>query len=153
MALPNDETFNQLKTDINALQSCIIGTTTCTVNPSSNGIVKQVQVLNDEYNAKITQLKAEIDRKEAIISKTNRDFSDVKDSLPERQSKKIINFIEDYTLAFLLMSYVLMLISGIYVYTVFTMGTWIQKLYAFGKAVLASGFLSCFLFILMFYLT
>ena len=37
----------------------------------------------DELKEKNNKLRQEIDRSEAIVERSNRDFSDVKDSLPE----------------------------------------------------------------------
>jgi hypothetical protein len=81
-------------------------------------ITNQIRERNNELKRKKDELMKGIDKKEAIIERTNRDFSDVKDSLPEKQSNKVLHFIEDYTLAFLSISYLFMIIGFIYFYTI-----------------------------------
>ena len=77
-------------------------------------ITKQILVRNDDLKKKKEALVKDINNKESIIERSNRDFSDVKRTLPEKQPKKILHFIEDYTMAVLSMSYLFMLCIGIY---------------------------------------
>lgn len=51
------------------------------------------------------------------MDRSNRDFIDVKRTLPEKQPKKLLHFIEDYTMALLAISYLFMIIVGIYYYS------------------------------------
>lgn len=74
----------------------------------------------EEVTDRLTQLKAQkeglekdIRQKEALIERSNRDFSDVKETLPETYEQKRIRFVEDYTVMFLLLSYVFMVLSAI----------------------------------------
>jgi cell division protein FtsL len=90
----------------------------------------------------------EVDKNEAIIERSNRDFSDVKDTVPEPQPKRVLRFIEDYTLAILTMAYLFMIISVIYIYTAISE----NKLVAFGKAFVGSAFLTMFLYMLLYFL-
>ena len=53
-----------------------------------------------------------INKKEAIIERSNRDFTDIKDTLPETQPKKVLHFIEDYTLAFVTIAYLFMIVAA-----------------------------------------
>jgi hypothetical protein len=114
-----------------------------------NDIAKQVQSRNDELKKKKDQISQEVEKGNAIIERSNRDFVDVKDSVPEPQPKRVLRFIEDYTLAILIISYIFMIIAIIYIYTI----TSEFKLLAFGKAFVGSIFLSMFLFMLLFYIT
>lgn len=114
-----------------------------------NDIAKQVQSRNDELKKKKDQISKEVEKGNAIIERSNRDFVDVKDSVPEPQPKRVLRFIEDYTLAILTISYLFMIIAIIYIYTI----TSEFKLLAFGKAFVGSIFLSMFLFMLLFYIT
>jgi len=111
-------------------------------------IAKQVKDRNHELKSKKENMMKEVSKNEAIIERSNRDFSDVKDTIPEPQAKKTLRFIEDWTLAILTMAYLFMIISGIYIYT----ATADIMLVAFGKSVLGSIFLTMFLYMLLYYL-
>lgn len=110
---------------------------------------KQLKARNEDLKGKKDQLMTKIDKDEATIERSNRDFSDVKDTISEPQSTKVLRFVEDYTLAILSIAYLFMIIAIIYVYT----ATSELKLVAFGKSFVASIFLSMFLFMLLFFLT
>jgi hypothetical protein len=112
-------------------------------------ITNQVKARNIELKTKKDTLRNEIDKQEAIIERSNRDFSDVKDTIPEPQPKKMLRFIEDYTLAFLVIAYLFMIIAIIYTYTILSE----FKGIAFIKAVVSSIFLSIFLFMILQYLS
>jgi prefoldin subunit 5 len=112
-------------------------------------VIKQLKNRIDELKHKKEELKTSIDKDEAVIERADRDFSDVKDTLPETQPKKVLHFIEDYTLAILLISYLFMVIAAIYVYTLVSD----NKLVAFGKAFLTSIFISCFMFMMLYFFT
>lgn len=112
-------------------------------------IAKQVVDRNKELKGKREKMMKDVDKSEAIIERSNRDFSDVKDTVPEPQPKKFLRFVEDYTLFFLTISYLFMIISIIYIYT--SMAE--MKLIAFGKILVGSALLTAFLFMLLFYLS
>ena len=59
----------------------------------STNISQQVKDKNSELKEKKEKLKLSIKRKDATIERSNRDFSDVKDTLPEIQKKKILNVL------------------------------------------------------------
>jgi len=118
-------------------------------NFGSGDIAKQIRARNTELKAKKQQLTDEVDKSEAIIERSDRDFSDVKNTLPETQPKKVLRFIEDYTLAILAMSYLFMIVAGIYVYTLIAE----NKLAAFGQSFISSIFLTCFMFMMLYYFT
>ena len=86
------EDIIMLRANVN--DSIIMGNS---INVSYGGetIIKQVKDRNTELKAKKEEIINDIDKKEAIIERSDRDFSDVKDTLPEKQPKKYINFIED----------------------------------------------------------
>jgi hypothetical protein len=116
-------------------------------NSGIGTVTKELKDRVVDLREKKEELKASIDKAESIIERSDRDFSDVKDSLAETQPKRILHFIEDYTLAILVMSYLFMIISAIYIYTIISD----NKLVAFGKSVLGSTFLSCFMFMMLYY--
>jgi hypothetical protein len=76
-------------------------------------VAQAVGTRTEELQKKKEELEEEIRQKEAIIERTNRDFTDVKDALPENEEQTRIRFIEDYTLLFLSLSYVFMVVSGV----------------------------------------
>jgi len=114
-----------------------------------NDIAKQVSARNEELKTKRDGLFKEVENNEALIERSNRDFSDVKDTIPEPQPKRFVRFIEDYTLAILTISYLFMIIAIIYVYT----ATSDNKLIAFGKIFVGSILLTMFLFMMLFFLS
>jgi hypothetical protein len=114
-----------------------------------NDIAKQLQSRNSDLQTKKDNLLKEVENSEALIERSNRDFSDVRDTVPEPQPKRFVRFIEDYTLAILSISYLFMIIAIIYVYT----ATADIKLIAFGKSLVGSVLLTMFLFMLLFFLS
>jgi len=90
-------------------------------------IGEDVQLRNTELNQKKEKLTDEIHKKEKIINSANRDFTDIKD---KADTTKIL-FLEDYTMFFLLLSYLFMMCMFIYVYTYMSE----VPLYGFGKAL------------------
>jgi glycine cleavage system pyridoxal-binding protein P len=112
-------------------------------------IAKQVQERHKELTDKKEHLKAEIDKKEAIVERSNRDFEDVKSRVPDPQPKKVLNVLEDYTMAFLVISYLFMILAGIYVFTSIAQ----VKVAAFFKALGGSVVLTIFMFMIVYYLT
>jgi hypothetical protein len=111
-------------------------------------ITKQVKERNTELKNKKESLTKDIYKKEAIVQRSNREFSDVRDTLPEIQPKQKLHFIEDYSLMLLSISYLFMIIIFIYTYT----ATADIKLNAFFKSLLGSCLLTILSFILLYYL-
>jgi hypothetical protein len=114
-----------------------------------NDIAKQVQGRNRELKNKKEKLSKEVEKDEATIERSNRDFEDTYKTIPEPQPKKVLRFIEDWTLAILSISYLFMIIAIIYIYT----STSELKFIAFGKSLVGSILVSMFLFMVLFYLT
>jgi hypothetical protein len=114
-----------------------------------NDIAKQVKDRNEELKNKKDGLMKEVEKSESIIERTNRDFEDEYKTVPTPQPKKVLNFIEDYTVAILVISYLFMIISAIYIFT--SMSN--TKLITFGKLFGGSILLSMFMFMVLFYLT
>jgi len=112
----------QLRDDINSLRanvnnSLALGETMF----AQYGYVdanKQIKERNKDLTLQVNSLTKELDKNQAIIDRSNRDFVDVKRTLPEKQPKKILHFIEDYTMALLSISYLFMMIIGIYYYSI-----------------------------------
>jgi len=79
-----------------------------------NIIADEIKKRADELKIKEATLKNERDKKQKVIASNNRDFSDIKDKTNE---SKII-FLEDFTLLFLVMSYLFMASIAVYVITI-----------------------------------
>ena len=113
LKLKDDITFlNANVTDSLALGDTIFG------QYGHAEITEQVKKRNEDLTSQVQRLTKELDKNQAIIDRSNRDFVDVKRTLPEKQPKKILHFIEDYTMALLSISYLFMTIIGIYYYSI-----------------------------------
>jgi hypothetical protein len=140
-----------MKQDISALQANI--TDSLMMGDSMFGsmgngtVMKQVDMRNEELQKKKDALSTSIKKNEAIIERSSRDFSDVKDTVPEPQKKRILHVLEDYTLALLVLSYLFMSLSVVYLYTIMN-GTSIVALL---KGLSVSAVLSAFLFMVLFF--
>ena len=118
-------------------------------NYGHSDISKQVQDRNADLKIKKDELTNDISKKEAIIQRSNRDFTDVKKNLPEVQPKTVLHFIEDYTLAILSVCYLFMMCIIIYAYTI----TGLSYSTRFVQAFIASLFFTMFMFMLLYYIT
>ena len=114
-----------------------------------NDIAKQVKARNAELKKKKEQLSKEVEKNEATIEKSNRDFEDTYKEVPMPQPKRVLRFIEDWTLAILVIAYLFMVVSIIYVYT----STSDLKFVAFGKSLCWKYISINVLFMVLFYLT
>ena len=108
----------QLKSDIDSLRgnvrdSLSLGDTMFG-QYGHNEVSAQIRTRNSDLSLQVESLTKELDKNQAIIDRSNRDFVDVKRTLPEKQPRKILHFIEDYTMALLAMSYLFMVLIGIY---------------------------------------
>lgn len=143
----------QLKQDITALQANI--NDSLHMGDAMFGsygyadITKQVTARNDELKSKRDALLTDIKKKEAIVERSNRDFTDLKDSLPEPQPTPLLHVVEDYTLAVLFVSYLFALLAGLYVYVSLAE----EKGVALLKGIGGSVIFTAFAFMITFYLT
>ena len=141
-----------LKQDISALQANItdsLMTGDSMFGSMGNGtITKQVDMRNEDLKKKKDALSATIRKNEAIIERSSRDFSDVKDTVPEPQKKRILHVLEDYTLALLVFSYLFMSLSVVYLYTIMNGASMV----ALFKGLTGSALLSAFLFMVLFFM-
>lgn len=112
-------------------------------------IAKQVKARNQDLNMKKDKLVKEIEEGEAIIERTNRDFEDEYKTVSRPQSKKMLHFIEDWTVAILIISYLFMIIAAVYILTSISD----NKILTFGKLFVGSILFSMFMFMILFYLT
>jgi hypothetical protein len=112
-----------------------------------SGVVSHAKERINELKAKEKELKNNIGKKSALIRRFNRDFTDVKQSLPDTLPNKKIHVIEDYTISLLVISFLFMLISFIYAYTI----TSEDRLYGFSKSLLYSFLISIFFIVIVYY--
>ena len=114
-----------------------------------NEVSAQLRKRNNDLTLQVQNLTKEIDKNQAIVDRSNRDFIDVKRTLPEKQPKKILHFIEDYTMALLAISYLFMVLIGIYYYSMMNGVFDISKCV---QAVGYSGLLSIIVGMLLYYI-
>jgi chaperonin cofactor prefoldin len=111
----------QLKSDIDALRGNVMDSLslgdTIFGQFGHNEVSAQLKKRNEDLTLQVQSLTKEIDKNQAIVDRSNRDFVDVKRTLPEKEPKKILHFIEDYTMALLSISYLFMVFIGIYYYS------------------------------------
>lgn len=143
----------QLKSDIDSLignvrESLSLGDTMFG-QFGHQDVSNQVKKRNDDLKMQVDSLIKEIDKNQAIIDRSDRDFVDVKRTLPEKQPKKILHFIEDYTMALLAMSYLFMCLIGIYYYSMMTGQFDMSKCL---QAVGYSGLLSLLVGVVLYYI-
>jgi hypothetical protein len=115
---------NQLKdlisSEMNAIDDILLVGNNMSGSQSTASIIQTYsQTTNDELKVKKERLKKEIAKKLAIIERSNRDFSDVRDTLPEKLEKKNLHIVEDYTMAVLSICLIFAILVFVY-YTVQT---------------------------------
>lgn len=113
----------------------LYATSTTSVNATN-----QASIQTDQLAKRKKELIKDVEMKEAIINRSNRDFSDVKDTLPEHLPKKTLHVIEDYTMAILAMSYLFMVIAAVYLYTITSTEPMSAMLRGIGYAIVTSLF-------------
>lgn len=108
-----------------------------------NEMIRQLQERNKELQTKRDALSNAIREKERIVERSNQDFKDVKKTVPDPQPKKVLRFVEDYTMAMFVISYLFMIVSLNYFYVYQAE----YKLLAAGQSLLASVLLTAFLYL------
>jgi hypothetical protein len=127
-------TLFKLKDDIQLIKNSITNslvTGDATVGTATGATIsKEIQTRHNDLTAKLSKLQKEIKDKQSMIDKINRDFLDSNKNV--NQTKVL--FLEDYTMFFVLISYLFMIFIFIFVYTYAAD----NKLYAFGQAFIGS---------------
>ena len=117
--------------DISRLQATITNLLTIGDNmysPTSGSVTKDVRLRNNELSEKKAKIENEIKEQEAIINRSNRDFTDVRNELPEKIPNKSLHFIEDYTLVILCISYFFMIVVALHIYVMYSTEQWTKSL-------------------------
>ena len=114
---------------------------------SNTQVVRQAQLRNKELKETKTALEVDIRQKEAIVNRTNRDFADVKDSLPQTQSNQILHVVEDYTVAILVVAYLFAILGFITSYVIQAAEFWS----GLGQALLTSTIFTMLSTLILYY--
>jgi hypothetical protein len=143
----------KLKDDIKQIlgkanDALMVGDSAFLVKDNEKGIVKDVKERIDALETEKKELEKEIDHQHQLIQTSNRDFSDVKDTIPETQPERFLYFIEDYTLSILAMAYLIMVVAASSFHTYLSLDTWAAIL----ESLVGFGVLTIFLFMLLYYL-
>ena len=96
----------------------------------------------------ISPADQEIGKQHQVIQTSNRVFSDVKDTIPETQPERFLYFIEDYTLAILSMSYLILVVAVIAFRTILSS----DKGKTFLESLVGASIFTIFAFMLLYYL-
>lgn len=144
---------DQLKDDIKEIlgkanNALMMGDTVFTIQGNEKGIIKDVKDRIDVLEKDKTKLEQEIGKQHQIIQTSNRDFSDVKDTLPETQPERFLYFIEDYTLSILAMAYLILIVAAISFRTILSSDKW----NTFFESLVGSIIFTIFAFMLLYYL-
>lgn len=131
--------------DISDLRSMITNDMTTlnglyTTSTTSVTTTNQASIQTEQLSKRKKELIKDVEMKEGIINRSNRDFSDVKDTLPEHLPKKTLHVVEDYTMAILAMSYLFMVIAAVYLYTITSTEPMSAMLRGIGYAIVTSLF-------------
>ena len=78
-------------------------------NGNLENSIKDIVDRNNELKTEKEKIKNENDEKKRLINIYERDFSDTKENVNEVQNPNMLNVLEDYTVMFLLLSYLFML--------------------------------------------
>jgi hypothetical protein len=109
--------------DITRLQATItdlIAIGNSMYDPTTGSVTADVRARNNELSEKKEKIQNEIKEQEAIINRSNRDFTDVRDELPETLPNKSLHFIEDYTIVILCISYFFMIVVALHIYIMYS---------------------------------
>lgn len=116
-------------------------TTGNAITGQQTNVHSDVSRINTELNTKVKTIMEDIKKQEGIISRSERDFMDVRETLPETIPTPRFQFLEDYTLVFLMFSYLFMIAIALHTYVFHYNGAWTI-------ALLKGGFYSIMLTLL-----
>jgi len=122
--MPEDPDITRLKATITDL----IAVGSSMYDPTAGSMTSDALSRNNELTAKKESLDAEIKEQESIVNRVNRDFTDVRDQLPETIPDKKLHFIEDYTLVILGISYLFMILIALHTYVLKSEEAWTMSL-------------------------
>jgi hypothetical protein len=91
-------------------------------------IISEVNLRTSELKNKKKTLEDKQKALDGIINRSNRDFTDLRDTLPETIPTSRFNFLEDYTLVLLCISYLFMIIVALHTYVLYSEESWVTAL-------------------------
>jgi hypothetical protein len=83
---------------------------------STTTFAKEIDIRNRELKDRVSKLGATIDTSKSAIERSERDFIDSKEQLPEQLPTHTIHVIDDYTLSVLSVAYIFFIFAVIYWY-------------------------------------
>jgi hypothetical protein len=123
--MPEDPDITRLKATITDL----IAVGSSMYDPTAGSMTSDALSRNTELTAKKESLDEEIKKQESIVNRANRDFTDVRNQLPETIPDKRLHFIEDYTLVILGISYLFMILIALHTYVLKSEEAWTMSLH------------------------
>jgi hypothetical protein len=84
---------------------------------ASDTVLAEVVARNKDLQGSLEKVQKETKQLQASTERHERDFLDVKGSLPERIPTQNLNVLDDYTMLLLVISYLVMALSIIFYYT------------------------------------
>jgi hypothetical protein len=115
---------------------------------TNSALVVEGKKRNKILHEQKTKLENEIAKKQKIIERIDRDFSDARDQVNHPQPTKKLLVLEDYTLALLCISYLFMVLTFIYYYTSISL----TPMTGFMQSLIGSVFVTMCFVILMYYI-
>ena len=109
-------------------------------------IVDEVRERNKSLIDKKDKLLKGLEKKEALVERTERDFIDTREAMPEKLKASKLNTIEDYTLAIMSIAYLFAVIALIYMYV----SNSDAKMKAIGTGVIGAVIITIFLFTVLY---
>ena len=118
-------------------------------DPTAGSMTSDALSRNNELTAKRESLDEEIKKQESIVNRVNRDFTDVRNQLPETIPDKRLHFIEDYTLVILGISYLFMILIALHTYVLKSEEAWTMSLL---RGLMYSVLISLIMGMIMYYI-
>lgn len=143
--MPEDPDITRLKATITDL----IAVGSSMYNPTTGSMTADALSRNTELTAKKASLDEDIKKQESIINRANRDFTDVRDQLPETIPDKSLHFIEDYTLVILGISYLFMILIALQTYILKSDEAWTTSLL---RGLMYSALISLIMGMIIYYI-
>lgn len=84
----------------------------------ASSVLKEVSARNKDLKDKKKHLKNDIRDLTAIVERSDRDFIDEKELVPETLSSQVVHVLDDYTLIILMVSYVFVTLSSLFYYII-----------------------------------
>lgn len=132
------DNLNSMYTDLITSGDSLFGTL-----PNQTAL-QQIKTRNEELTKRLSDLEGLVKKNDAIIERTDRDFIDAKDAMPETLVSKVAHVLDDYTLIALTVSYLFFALSAMYLYV--NLNAYTGK--SIGIALGAGFFVSALLFII-----